>query len=625
MEKTEPKQIPGASVPDKKTSAVTLILKFLKGSKGLFLLSIFFAATMSFLELVNPRLIAYTVDSVLGDREPDLPRIMQRVMDLVGLGDPAFLRPRLYLIAIAVIVVALLSALCRYLFRTFNSRAEERMVRNMRERLYDHIIHLPITWHNRNQTGDIIQRCTSDVDTIRNFLSEQLVTLVRVIILIVLAIWFMAGVHVGLTVVAVLLVPFIIGYSLYFHNKIGESFQHVDEMEGRLSAMAQENLAGVRVVRAFGREKYEKDRFEKMNETYMNTWIHLMKLLSRFWALGDLTSGLQVMLIVLAGAILCVRGELTAGEYIAFISYNAMLTWPVRMLGRVISDMSKAGISIERIRYIIDSVPEEPQAPVPERVPDFSGDITFDHVSFGYEQEEVLRDVSFTLPGGRTLGILGGTGSGKSTLVQLLDRLYDLDADQGAIRIDGVDIRELPRKVLREHVGMVLQEPFLFSGSLEENILLTLERGAGEEQERKEYRQKRLHQAASVAALEDTVRKFAKGYDTYVGERGVTLSGGQKQRTAIAQVLVSRPPIMIFDDSLSAVDAQTDAYIRKQLQKTQAGTTTILISHRISTLMKADLICVLDHGRVAELGTHAQLMEKGGIYRQIYDLQKPEM
>nr|MCR4788156.1 ABC transporter ATP-binding protein/permease [Lachnospiraceae bacterium] len=474
---------------------------------------------------------------------------------------------------------------------------------------------LPMNWHNTNQTGDIIQRCTSDVDTVRMFLSEQLTNLMRVVILIVLAVAFMLRIHVGLTFVAMALVPVIVGYSVYFHKKIGETFSKVDAMEGRLSAMIQENLTGVRVVRAFGSEAYEKKRFTEYNEKYINTWIDLLKLLSSFWASGDLAGGLQVLLIISVGAVFCVNGTLTAGEFIEFISYNGMIMWPVRMLGRVISDMSKAGISIDRIMYIMNS-PEESDREGAAEYP-LDRDITFENVTFDYnngKEDSVpeLKNVSFTIEKGTTVGILGGTGSGKTTLIRLLDRLYELGKGEGRILIGGVDIKDIKLEHLRRNIGVVLQEPYLFSGTIAENIALTAD----------SIRMNEVEKVAGIAALDETIDKFANGFDTYVGERGVTLSGGQKQRTAIAQMLIKNAPIMIFDDSLSAVDAETDLRIRKQLADIKTEATTIIIAHRISTLMNASKIIVLDKGRVAEMGSPEELYNKNGIYRRIYDLQQ---
>ena len=586
------------------------MLYFLKGSKRWFALSILLACLVSVLDLINPRIIGYTVDSVLDQKESELPALAAELVRRVGGSD--FLRSHLYYIAGAVLAAALLGALCRYLFHLTNSLGAEKLVLTMRNTLFRHILKLPYAWHGTQQTGDIIQRCTSDVEMIKRFLSEQMAGLFRISLLIILAVTSMIRIHPLLTLAAAAFIPIIVGYSLFFHSRIGSSFEKVDTQEGKLSAIAQENLTGVRVVRAFGREQYERSRFETQNDVYTKMWVELMRLLSAFFSVGDLFSGLQILTVVALGAVFCVRDIITPGNYIAFVSYNAMLTWPVRGLGRIISEMSKAGISIDRLRFIMNS--EEEKDDENAGTPPIQGDICFEHITFSYEgtQQEALHDVSFTVREGTTFGILGSTGSGKSTLMLLLDRLYELPEQGGHITIGGTDIRSIKASWLRSKIGMVLQEPYLFSRTLAENIAIT---------EREETDLPRVRRAARTASLDETVERFAKGYDTYVGERGVTLSGGQKQRTAIAQMLMRKAPIMVFDDSLSAVDAETDAKIRSALKESTQGATVILIAHRITTLMNADYIIVMDRGRIAEEGTHEELLALGGIYRRIYDLQ----
>ncbi len=578
----------------------------------LYFVSIFFSVIVTVLDFLGPKIIQYTVDYCIADtalEKGSVPLLMETLVEKVG--GREFLREHLIYVAAVVAAIAVAAAICRYLMKLINSYAAEKFVRRMRDKLFEHIMELPFSWHSENHTGDIIQRCTSDVDTVKMFISEQLHSLVRIIIRIVVAVYFMLGINKTMTLISATFIPVIVLYSCYFHNKIRAGFEKADAEEGRLSATAQENLTGVRVVRAFGREKYERDRFEKRNHDYTNLWIKLINILAAFWASNDLISGLQVMMITIFGAVFCVRSYITVGEYIAFVAYNAMLTWPVRALGRIISEMSKARVAIDRIGYIINSEAEKDSENATE--PDMRGDIRFENVSYRYENgsDEVVNNVSFTIKAGTTVGILGGTGSGKSTLMYLLDRLYKLPEENGSIYIGDMNIADIKAKYLRKNIGLVLQEPFLFSGTLSENIGIT----------KKDPDMKEIREAARIAALDDTILSFNKGYDTYVGERGVTLSGGQKQRTAIAQMLLSKPPIMVFDDSLSAVDTETDIKIRKALSENSGDSTVIIISHRITTLMHADKIIVLDKGNLVQMGDHDSLIRQDGMYKKIYEIQ----
>ena len=586
-----------------------LLAAFLRGSKRYFLSSALLTFLVAMLDFVNPKIIGYAVDALIGKSPNASGSLTGRLLD--RLGGAAFVTARLGTVACIVVAVALCGALARYLFRLFNAMGAETLLKTMRDRLFDQILRLPCAWYGNQQTGDIIQRCTSDVETVKTFVAERLTSLLRISVMLLMALYYMRLIHGGLTLAAFAFIPVIVGYSFIFHRHIGKAFSEADVQEGRLSAIAQENLTGVRVVRAFGREKHERARFEAQNQRYTDMWVRLMKILTLFWCTSDLVSGLQILTVTALGAAFCVRGDLSAGNYVAFVSYNAMLTWPVRELGRVISDMSKAGVSIDRIRMIMNAAPEQ-DAPG-ARTPPIDGDIRFEHVcySYGDGNRRVLDDVSFTVKKGETVGILGGTGSGKSTLVQLLNRLYELPRENGRITIGGADIADIRAEWLRSHIGMVLQEPYLFSRALEDNIKLARADATGED----------VRGAARISQLEEAVARFANGYDTFVGERGVTLSGGQKQRVAIAQMLIRRTPIMVFDDSLSAVDAQTDEKIRHALKDHIADATVILIAHRVTTLMDADRIIVLDRGRVAEQGTHEELIRRDGIYRRVYELQ----
>lgn len=585
-----------------------LLWQFLRGAKRFFLIAVLSAAVTALADMIQPQIIRAAVDCAIGGKEGNFPPSVITLVDRIG--GFSYLGKNLWIMALAIVTVAALQVISQYSFRVNNTRASETLVKTMRDQLFSHIERLPFSWHMSNRTGDIIQRCTSDIDTTKNFLSEQLTSVFRIAILLVFSITFMSSMHPLLTVIALIPTPAIIAYSIHFHQTVHDNFLACDENEGKLSAMAQENLTGVRVVRAFGLEKAEIDKFQQQNDHYTSLWVRMAKIMSRFWSVSDILSGIQVMLVIVFGAVFCVNGNLTEGEYIAFISYNSMLVWPIRQLGRMISEMSKAGVSIDRIFYIMNSPVEKDDVDASNAPMD--GDIRFEHVSFGYENApEILHDINFTIKAGTTLGILGGTGSGKSTMMLLLDKLYLLDENGGKITIGGIDIRKIKTEHLRRNIGMVLQEPFLFSRTIAENIGITSPQPNMEA----------IRSAAAAAALDETITSFAAGYETTVGERGVTLSGGQKQRTAIARMLTQDVPIMVFDDSLSAVDTETDAKIRHAISQRFGKSTVILISHRITTLSSADKIIVLDHGRIVEEGSHETLKAAGGIYQKIYETQ----
>ena len=586
---------------------LALILRPLRGNVRFFVFALTCACLGMIFNALTPQIIKVTVDSVLGEEEAQIPGFLQGLVDLAWLkSDPI---RALWIAAGAVLLVAALRGVCTYGQRVNLAKGSEGFVKRLRDALFRHIQRLPFAWHTAHATGDIIQRCTSDVEVIRTFVCTQLVEVVRTVFLIALYLAIMFSMNLRLSLVSLAFIPIVGLSSGIFYRKISHRFQAADEAEGAVTTCAQENFTGVRVVRAFGRERFEEERFGEKNQRFSQLWIRLGKLLSVYWASGTLLTCLQVMAVIVVGTIETVEGRMTLGGFIAFVGYNETLAWPVRALGRVLSDMSKAGVSMDRVGYILNS-PEEADRPQARDV-ELAGDIVFDHVTFGYGGQPVLKDVSFTIPQGTTFAVLGGTGSGKSTLIHLLDRLYDLGEGQGSITIGGVDIRDIRRESLRGQIGLVLQEPFLFSRTIRENIAATCPHAP----------EAALRHAAAVACVDEAITQFPDGYDTMVGERGVTLSGGQKQRVAIARMLMQRAPVMVFDDSLSAVDAETDARIRAALAREMGQATVILISHRITTLMQADRILVLEDGRVADIGTHSELIARPGAYRDIYDIQ----
>lgn len=588
----------------RKGGNMKVIRQLLKGSMKYFVLCILAGVLFTVCELVIPQILRVSVDSVIGDSKPDIPAFLLSALDSVG--GIAAVRANMWSLALLVLLFGGLSAVFRYAMNMYNAKAGETLVKTGRDLLYGHIQRLPWSWHSENPTGDIIQRCTSDIERIKTFFQEQFVAVFRIVILIVLSLVCMIAMNFKLSLVALIMFPIIILYSWLFHNRIRDRFTDCDENEGVLSTIAQENLTGIRVVRAFGQEDFERRRFDAQNEHYTGLWIKLCRTLGSFWAVGDLTSCLQVMLTVIFGSVLCVKGEMSAGEFISFTVYNSMLINPVRRLGRMISEMSKAGVSVSRIADVL-LAPTEKDAENAEAAP-MTGDIEFKNVSFAYKDgDEVLKDLSFTVPAGSSFGVLGSTGSGKSSIILLLCRLCD--PDSGSICVGGSDIAQMPAKWVRSNVGVVLQEPFLFSRSIEENIGIC---GADDAEVRR---------AARTACIDSDIESFANGYDTMVGERGVTLSGGQRQRVAIARMLTRKTPIIVFDDSLSAVDTETDERIRTALNADLKGITNIIVSHRITTLLGCDRVLVLENGTASDIGTPQELLQRDGLFRRIYDIQ----
>lgn len=592
----------------KKENNFPLMAKFLKGNLLFFATALLCSVLSTVCNSLTPQVISVTVDSVLGTEDYTLPAALQAFTSLDWLRENP--GQTLLLAAGAIIIAALIGGLGNFGTRTATARGSEGFVKGLRDALYSHIQRLPFSWHVGHNTGEIIQRCTSDVEVIRNFFTNQLLEVIRIVFMIVYYMVIMFSMDWRIALISAVFIPVVLLYSGIFYSKISKRFRTADEAEGILSTNVQENLTGVRVVRAFGRERYEVDKFNKKNSRFSELWVELGKLMSVYWALGDLMTGLQIMSVIAVGAAFAANGEISAGTLLAFISYNSSLTWPIRSLGRTLSEMSKSGVSIDRVAYILRA---EEEKVLPEaKTPPMDKDIRFNDVTFSYEGlKPVLSHLSFTIPAGKTFAILGGTGSGKSTIAALLDRLYDLGPGEGSITVGGVDIREIRQDYLRKNIGLVLQEPYLFSRSIGENIAITRP-GAG---------LAGIRQATTIACVDDAIDTFSDGYDTVVGERGVTLSGGQKQRVAIARMLMQEAPIMIFDDSLSAVDAETDAKIRAALKERMGSATVILISHRITTLMQADEILVLKDGELSDIGTHHELTSRPGIYKDIYDIQ----
>lgn len=572
-----------------------------------FLWALIATIMMVIIGFLTPLLLSEIVDSILGSEPFTMPDFLMNPINALGGRD--FLRQNLWIPALALILMNIVNGVFTFIKGRSSAIASENIARKLRNDLYRHLQHLPFAYHVKAQAGELIQRCTSDVDTIRRFLAVQVMEVVNTVLMVVIAMSILLPRSVPITLYSLILVPPLFCFATWFFKMVHKSFEVADEADGVLNAVLQENLSGVRVVRAFGQQEREVEKFDRVNNDLRKKNLRLNELLAIYWGGGDAISMTQTLLTLVVCIIYACNGWITVGTLIVFTSTLGMLLFPIRQLGRTLSDAGKAMVSMKRVQAILheEAEPDEPNA----LKPDLHGDIVFDHVSFAYPDDNVpvLRDVSFTIPAGKTAAVLGGTGSGKSTMMYLLQRLYT--PTSGKITIGGVDIQQIDRKYLRAHVGLILQEPFLYSKSIRENVGITAP----------EQEAERIEHAADIASASGFIAKADKGWETVVGERGVTLSGGQKQRIAIARTLLKDNNILIFDDSLSAVDTETDAQIRAALRHEQKNVTTLIISHRVTTLSQADLILVLENGQITQQGTHAELCSQPGLYQRINSIQ----
>ena len=517
------------------------------------------------------------------------------------------------LIGLGFVVLALFEGGFSFLSGRMAAYTAEGITRRLRDFLFDHIQRLSFSYHATTPTGDLIERVTSDVDSVRRFFSEQAIGMGRIILLFVINFAAIYRLNAELALISVIVIPFMLVVSLWFFKRVMKRYEAYQAQEAVLSTTLQENLTGVRVVKAFGRQDYEKGKFEKDNWTKYMKGKFLLFMHSMFWPLSDIVLGLQMLFGFVYAALMAINGEISVGTYIAYVGLVVWLIWPIRNLGRIIVNASSGVVSYGRLMEVVKQQREplfdgkvHPEGPV-------RGDIVFEDVSFVYSDGEsrVLKNISFHVKPGQAIALLGSTGSGKTSLVNLLPRFHEYTG--GRILLDGVELTDYSRAYLRKQIGIVEQEPFLFSRSIRENITYGVGRNISQED---------VERAAKAAAVHDVILSFPDGYNTLVGEKGVTLSGGQKQRVTIARTLLKNPRILILDDSTSSVDTETEASIRDALNGLMENRTTFIIAHRIQSVMIADLILVLDKGEVIEMGTHQELVsKKDGMYRRIYDIQ----
>jgi ATP-binding cassette subfamily B protein len=489
----------------------------------------------------------------------------------------------------------------------------EGVTRRLRDFLFDHIQRLSFSYHATTPTGDLIERVTSDVDALRRFFSEQGIGMGRIVMLFVINFIAILNLNVELGLISVIVIPFMLWVSLWFFKRLTKAYEEYQAQEAVLSTTLQENLTGVRVVKAFARQDYEKNKFEKDNwGKYLKGKI-LLLMHSLFWPLSDIVLGLQMLFGFVYAANMAIDGEITVGMYIAYVGLVVWLIWPIRNLGRIIVSASTGMVSYGRLMEVVKQAREPLHDGVHQPTGPVRGDIAFENVSFMYSdgKSDALKNISFHVRPGQAIALLGSTGSGKTSLVNLLPRFHEYTG--GRILLDGVELKDYSREYLRKQIGIVEQEPFLFSRSIRENITYGVGRQVSDEE---------VERAAKAAAVHDVILTFPDGYNTLVGEKGVTLSGGQKQRVTIARTLLKNPRILILDDSTSSVDTETEAEIREALNDLMENRTTFIIAHRIQSVMIADLILVMDKGEVVQMGTHEELLAQAdGMYRRIYDIQ----
>ncbi len=508
------------------------------------------------------------------------------------------------------LALAVIQAACTFNSRRLAAKTAEGIARRIREYLFDHIQRLSFTYHDKTQTGELIQRATSDVDTIRRFFADQAIEAGRIVMLFVVNFAAIYLLDWRLAWFSIIVVPIIMVISLFFFRRVEKAYEAYQEQEARLSSTLQENLSGVRVVKAFARQEYEEGKFDEENKKKYARGRHLLLMHALFWPITDVMCGAQMLSGFLFAGWLAISGEITVGTYIAYAGLVVWIIWPLRNLGRLIVQMSESLVSFGRVSTVVVETREPVMEGSVRSDKPVKGEITFEDVHFAYvgTERSALRGVSFTVKPGQAVALIGGTGSGKSSLVNLLPRFYDYTG--GRILLDGVELTEYPRHYLRSQIGIVEQEPFLFSRTVRDNITYGVTR---------EVPDAEVEEAARAAAIHEVIlSKLPHGYETLVGERGITLSGGQKQRVAIARTLLRDPRILILDDSTSAVDFETEAEIRQALRRLMKGRTTFIIAHRIQSVMDADLILVLEHGRVIQRGTHDELVQQEGTYRRIY-------
>lgn len=586
----------------------SLVKKYIQPYIFIYFLAFLFEILSSALQMLIPIILGTTIDSIIGSEEPTN-KIMISFINFLGGRD--LVRERLGIIAIAFIAISFSIALLNFLRPYMSGRATYSISRGIRDNIFKKISSLSIKDMASITTGDMLQRASSDITQFEIIISTTMMALLGNISYIVISLITLFTINAKLALASISLMPFLLIGTYLFDRSVVKVFDEFEQSEARLTATVQENLSSYKVVRAFFKQKHEINKFEEASMDFVNIDYKIMEYFAYFWSIAEFLCFLQIALIAIFGVLMHRNGSVSVGEFTAIFAVALNMVWVVLGTGRMLSRFTRVTVAIRRFDEVLEMDSEDLDSGIKDM--DIKGAIDFDKVSFAYDEaHDAIKDLSFKIDAGKTLGVLGLTGSGKSTLVSLIPRLMDYD---GSIKVDGVELNTISKRKIRENTSIILQEPYLFNKTIKENIAYRWPDASDEE----------IIKAAKIADIHDDIMNFPDGYDTIVGEKGVSLSGGQKQRLAIARTILVHTPIIIFDDALSAVDTQTDINIRTALSQNEKAQTKIIISHRISTLMNADKIIVMKRGKKIQEGTHDELIREDGLYKTICEIQNIEV
>lgn len=586
---------------------IKLFWKILKNNRLTYFLSMISTIFIQIFSGLTPIVIMITVDSIIGNKEYKYD-ILRRAVDFIGGRD--FLRENIYILAFVIVILTGISCIFIFLRNYYSNVACENLIFNLKEKMYNKFLNLDIRCLNDYSTGDLIQRSSSDIETVRKLFATQLVNAFGSVATIILVIIVMSLINFKLATISISLCVVISILSYVFYGKIGKIFKKTDEAESELMVFIKEVLFNTRVIKAFNREKYILNLFREKNETFNIMQNTFMRTFAKFRAVNDFLTFLQLAIVLVVGGYETITGKMNFGDLIAFVIYINMIVWPIRQIGQLLSDMAKASVSISRIYEVLDLPEEDYECGISDV--SFSEKIEFKNVSLKINENLVLDDVSFVVNAGESLGIIGATGSGKSMIVYLLLGLFE--ATSGEILIDGININEINKRYIREKISAIMQDSELFNMSIMDNVKI-VDDNIGEDS---------VYGATNISSIHNEILNFSSKYETIVVDNGVNLSGGQKQRISIARSLLKPFEVLILDDSLSAVDMNTDLKINNALKSMDRKFTSIFISHRISTINNCDNIIVIDKGKIVESGKHNELIQKNGIYSKINEIQSKE-